>query len=193
LCGRPTKTENHPLKTKDAPIQRLKSQIDRVVGAVLVALMAVSVVNVLWQVFTRFIMGAPSSFTTELARFLLIWIGVLGAGYVVGQKDHLALELLPEQLEGRQAVRLELFIQACVVAFALAVMVWGGTRLVYVQLALGQTSPTLGVRLGLVYLVVPISGLLMTFYAALHLSNAWRGRSSDEATDAGEEKVLPID
>ena len=152
MCGRPTKTENHPLKTKDAPIQRLKSQIDRVVGAVLVALMAVSVVNVLWQVFTRFIMGAPSSFTTELARFLLIWIGVLGAGYVVGQKDHLALELLPEQLEGRQAV-----------------------------------------RLGLVYLVVPISGLLMTFYAALHLSNAWRGRGSDEATDAGEEKVLPID
>lgn len=180
-------------KNPTSKIQRLKSRTDRVVGPVLVALMGLSVVNVLWGVFTRFVMGSPSSFTTELARFMLIWIGVLGAGYAVGQKTHLALELLPEQLEGWWAALLETFIQVCIGLFALAVMVWGGGRLVYVQLMLGQTSPALDVPLGVVYAVVPISGLLMLFYAVVHVATeeCAPGPSADEteqhqAVDMGE-------
>jgi len=167
-------------------IQRIKPKVDTVVGVALAALMGLSAINVLWGVFTRFMLGSPSSFTNELARFMLIWIGVLGAGYAVGQKTHLALELLPEQLEGRRAALLEIFIQACVGLFALAVMVWGGGRLVYIQLMLGQTSPALGVPLGVVYTVVPISGLLMLFYVAVHVASE---RASDSA--AGEAKPPP--
>ena len=169
-------------------MKQLKARVDQAVGWALVALMGVSVVNVLWQVFTRFVLGAPSSFTEELARYLLIWIGVLGAAYCVGQQAHLALELLPEKLKGRRRDVLEMFIQGSVLLFALGVMVGGGSRLVWVQLQLGQTSPALGWPLGLVYLVLPLSGLLITFYAGV-LAVAAARRSEEVAAVADVEAL----
>lgn len=172
-------------------METTKRTVDRLLGAFLIALMGVSVVNVLWQVFTRFVLGAPSSFTEELARFLLIWIGVLGAGYAVGQRDHLALDLLPERLEGRAHAWVRVAIQACIAAFAVAVMIVGGLRLVYIQLTLGQTSAALDLPLGYVYLVLPVSGAVMAFYAAVHVGGPLRAlraaASAREGVRAGED------
>ena len=160
-------------------MNELKTKVDRVLGWALVVLMGVSVVNVLWQVFTRFVVGNPSSFTDELARFLLIWIGLLGAGYAVGMRLHLAIDLLPTKLTGRAALGLNLFIEGVVFLFGLVVMVVGGARLVGLTLLLGQTSAALQLPLGYVYLVLPLSGLLVMFYAGLFIADhvrMWRGR-----------------
>jgi TRAP-type C4-dicarboxylate transport system permease small subunit len=115
--------------------------VDRILGWILVGLMGAAVVNVLWQVFTRFVLAHPSSFTDELARYLLIWIGLLGAAYAAGHKLHLAIDL-----------------------FALTVLVFGGVSLMTLTLSLGQTSAALHVPLGYVYLTLPLSGLLIMFY-----------------------------
>jgi len=159
-------------------MQQVKQVVDRGLGVLLIGLMGISVVNVLWQVFSRFVLAAPSSFTQELARFLLIWIGVLGAGYSVGQRDHLAFDLLPERLEGRAREWLHILIQGFVITFAVAVMIVGGLRLVYIQLTLGQTSASLGLPIGGVYLVLPLSGLVMVFYALGHIYGHWRALQS---------------
>jgi TRAP-type C4-dicarboxylate transport system permease small subunit len=166
--------------------KRVKAGLDKVLGGALVVLMTVAVLNVLWQVTTRFVLGDPSSFTEELARYLLIWIGVLGAGYAVGQRAHLALELLPERLEGRSLHMLRRVILGCVAAFALLIMVVGGIRLVYLQFMLGQTSPTLGWPLGVVYAVVPLSGLVMLIYTVLEIVNpSIESDAASKAHDVG--------
>lgn len=160
-------------------MDRLKTRVDRVLGWTLVVLMGASVVNVLWQVFTRFIVGNPSSFTDELARFFLIWIGLLGAGYAVGMRLHLAIDLLPTKLTGRAALGLNLFIESFVFLFGLVVMVIGGVRLVGLSFLLGQTSAALQLPVGYVYLVLPLSGLIMMFYSGLFIADhvrMWRGR-----------------
>ena len=172
-------------------LHRWKSRLDRGLGGLLVALMAVAVVNVLWQVTTRFVLGDPSTMTQELARYLLIWIGVLGAGYVVGQRAHLALELLPGKLEGRALRTLNMFILGCVGAFALLVMVVGGGRLVYVQLTLGQTSPSLGWPLGAVYLVVPLSGAVMLMYTGFQMALLRTGVKAAEKETPAEDDTTP--
>ena len=135
----------------------------------------------LWQVFTRFVLRDPSTFTEELARYLLIWVGLLGAAYAAGQRKHLAVDLLPTRLAGRARRRLLRFIEACVLVFALAVLVVGGGRLVWVTLYLQQTSAALQVPLGYVYLALPLSGLLIAFYAAYalwtqHHDTEWEAR-----------------
>ena len=160
-------------------MDRLKTKIDHVLGWTLVVLMGASVVNVLWQVFTRFIVGNPSSFTDELARFLLIWIGLLGSAYAVGMRLHLAIDLLPTKLKGRPAVGLNLAIEGVVFLFGLVVMLIGGARLVGLTLLLGQTSAALQLPLGYVYLVLPLSGLIVMFYASLFMMDhlrMWNGR-----------------
>jgi TRAP-type C4-dicarboxylate transport system permease small subunit len=146
--------------------------VDRVLEWLLVACMSLMVINVLWQVATRFLLRNPSSFTEEIARYLLVWVGVLGGAYAVGKRIHLAIDLLPSKLEGRRKAILELFIEVCIFVFAALVLVIGGSGLVWLTLDLGQTSAALQIPLGFVYLVLPLSGLLMMFYSGLHGAEA---------------------
>lgn len=143
----------------------VKNIIDKFLSWTVVVLMSIITVNVLWQVFSRFVLQNPSSFTEELARYMLIWIGILGAAYVAGQKLHLAIDLLSTKLTGKSKSVLEIFIQLCIFVFSFFVMVIGGVRLVYITLQLNQISAALQLPLGYVYLVLPISGILMMFYS----------------------------
>ncbi|MEM1042226.1 MAG: TRAP transporter small permease [Bacteroidota bacterium] len=144
-----------------------KGRVDTALGWAVAVLMGLSVLNVLWQVFTRFALPQPSGFTDELARFLLIWVGLLGAAYASGQGLHLAIDLLPRALSGKARAALGLVIQGAVVAFALGAMAFGGGYLVWLTFVLEQTSAALGLPLGVVYSVLPLSGLLIAYYAAL--------------------------
>ncbi len=146
-------------------LKSIKTKIDFILKWILVFIMAAMTLNVLWQVFTRFILQDPSSFTEELARYMLIWIGILGASYVAGQKMHLAIDLLSTKLKGHSKIYLEIIIQIFILLFSFFVMVIGGIRLVQITLTLDQISAALQIPLGYVYLVVPISGILIMFYS----------------------------
>jgi TRAP-type C4-dicarboxylate transport system permease small subunit len=150
-------------------MHRIKHVVDRALAWTVIALMALLVVDVLWQVFTRFILRDPSSYTEELARYLLIWVGLLGAAHAAGKQLHLAVDLLPERLSGAKKRRVERFIEVAAILFALPVLVIGGSRLVWVTLYLGQTSAALGIPTGYVYAVVPLSGLLIAFYSVYRI------------------------
>ena len=143
---------------------RLRQKIDKVLGVVLVVIMTVMVINVLWQVFTRFILEDPSSFTDELARYLMIWVGVLGAAYISGRRMHVAIDLLPTRLKKEGQVRLKRIANSIIILFCFFALVIGGLRLVYITFILEQYSPALQIPLALVYLVIPISGILIIFY-----------------------------
>ncbi len=126
--------------------------------------MAVMLLSVCWQVFSRYILSSPSSFTDELARYLLIWIGLLGGAYAAGQSMHLSIDLLPSKLVGKAKQRLQLVIHALVIVFVLATLVFGGLRLVYITYSLGQTSAAMQIPLAWVYIILPISGILIIAY-----------------------------
>ena len=135
----------------------------------LVLLMTALVFSVTWQVLSRYALDQPSSWTEEAARFLLVWIGVLGAAYVSHAREHLAIDLLPRRLSGTQAKVLCLFIELAVLAFALLAMVVGGTRLVMITWELDQVMPALGIPTAFLYLVVPLSGLMITLFGCVHV------------------------
>jgi len=143
---------------------KLRERIDKILGWTLIVLLAVLVINVLWQVFSRYLMKSPSSFTDELARYLLIWVGILGASYAAGKKLHLAIDIIPSKLKPGKRVILNKFIYSLVAMFASLVMCIGGARLVYITLHLEQTSPALKLPIGYVYMVIPLSGLLIVYY-----------------------------
>ncbi len=143
---------------------QLRKTIDKVLANFLVIIMAVMVLNVLWQVASRFILGSPSSFTDELARYLMIWVGILGAAYISGRNMHVAIDVLPTRLSQPTQKRLMFIVRILIILFCLLAMVIGGSRLVYITYVLGQNSPALQVPLAVVYAVIPISGLLIIYY-----------------------------
>lgn len=173
----------------------LRRTIDKVLAWLVIGLMGLAVLNVLWQVVTRWVLQDPSSYTEELARYLLIWVGLLGAAYAAGQKLHLAIELLPSKLSERGRNVLELAIEGCVFLFAFAVMVVGGLRLVTLTLRFEQVSAALGVPLGYVYLAIPLSGLLIMFYAAGDILERWKALRGGGASPQEPDRTttIPID
>lgn len=150
---------------------KLRNQIDLYLGRALIVIMAVMVINVLWQVFTRYVTGSPSSFTDELARYLMIWIGVLGAAYVSGKNMHVAIDVLPQKAGPKTQKMLSIIVYGLIITFALVALVIGGFRLVYITYILGQHSPALNMPLFCVYLVLPISGMLIIYYKISDILN----------------------
>lgn len=143
--------------------------LNKVLELFLVILMSVLVVDVLWQVFSRYLLSSPSSFTDELAGYLLIWVGVLGAAYVAGRKEHLAIDILVQKSPPARQRIMQIIIHSLILLFALSVMVIGGAVLVYTRFVLQVKSAALQLPLGYVYSVLPISGLIIIYYEVLHI------------------------
>jgi len=149
--------------------------LDKLLSLILVILMTLMVLDVTWQIFTRFATDSPSSWTEELARFLLIWIGLLGAAWAYRQRAHLGLSYLVDKQSAQNQKRLAIFGYLASAFFALTVMVYGGSQLVQLTLELNQLSASLGWKIGYVYMVIPISGLLITFYAGVFIKDTVSG------------------
>ncbi len=148
---------------------KLKAKIDKVLENILIALMSILVIDVLWQVLSRYILSSPSSFTDELAGFLLIWVGVLGAAYVAGRQEHLSIDLLVQRSAPATSKKLKIVINLFIGLFALSVMIVGGIWLVATRFMFNVDSAALHLPLGYVYIVLPISGILILYYSILFI------------------------
>lgn len=147
----------------------LKKVLDRLLEVLVMVAMAVLVLDVLWQVFTRLVLKDPSTWTEELAVFMLIWVSLLGAAVALGRGAHLGIDYFVGKLPARVRLGTEVVVFLCVSVFSLLVMVVGGVDLVASNLDLGQESPALRMKMGYVYLAVPVSGFFLTLYAIIGL------------------------
>lgn len=139
--------------------------MDNLLSKALILLMLALVCAVLWQVGSRYLFASPSSWTEEVARFLLIWISLLGAVYAFRTGMHLGLDVLPKKLSGGPARMLKVFTLFMVLLFSTTALVIGGVSLVSLTWELRQYSAVLGVPMAFVYTVIPLSGSLICFYA----------------------------
>jgi len=146
-------------------MDKLLAALDRMLKWALILLMTGLVLAVTWQVVSRYVFASPSSWTEEVARFLLIWIGTLGAAYAFRTNAHIGLDLLPKKLAGAAAQRLHRFSLAVVILFAVTVLVIGGSGLVFLTWDLRQYSAVLGLPISFVYSVIPITGVLIVVYS----------------------------
>lgn len=150
---------------------KFHSIFNRTLEIMLIVLMSILVLDVLWQVISRYAPFIdPSSFTDELAGYLLIWVSLLGAAYITGTKEHLAIDLLLQRSPAKRKRILSIIIQVCILLFAVSVLVVGGVWLMYTRFILGVKSASLQLPLGFVYIVLPLSGLIIAYYSVYHLN-----------------------
>jgi TRAP-type C4-dicarboxylate transport system permease small subunit len=142
------------------------ASINRFLGFALALLMTAMVTSVVWQVLSRYLFVVPAAWTEELARFLLIWIGMLGAAYAYRQGSHLGIDLLASKLSPGGQKTLHRVIHLVCLLFAAAVLIVGGGALVALTWELKQYSAAIGMPIAYVYSVIPASGILMCVFAA---------------------------
>jgi len=160
----------------------VKKILDRSLEWLVIAVVGVLVVDVLLQILVRFAPGVleiiplPEKLkwilrtgTEELAVIMLIWVALLGAAVALNRGAHLGIDYFVGKLPGRIRLYTEIFVFLCISVFSLCVMVLGGTDLVVSTLNLEQLLPALKLRVGYVYLAVPISGLFLVLYSVIGL------------------------
>ncbi|WP_316859915.1 TRAP transporter small permease [uncultured Cohaesibacter sp.] len=150
-----------------------------------VVAMLVMLAIIFMQVITRYVFGFSLEWSEELARFLFVWVVFLGSALIMGEDGHLAVELLPRLLKGTvPGFALNLFINVCgyVFIFLLITQGWKMTETMTFQ-----TSPGLGISMSYVYMIMPLSGLLMLMYHIKDTINIFRlfvqGRTDPKVGD----------
>lgn len=139
--------------------------LNRLLDATLALLMATLVFSVAWQIFSRYLFAVPAAWTEELARFLLIWIGTLGAACAYRSGSHIGLDILPSKLTPVRRRQLEQVTHGLCFVFAVTVMIIGGGSLMSMTWELRQYSAAMELPIAAVYSVIPASGVLICVYA----------------------------
>lgn len=151
-------------------LQHFVRVLDSLLRYLLIVLMAALVVDVCWQVITRFILDNPSSYTEEIARFTLIWLSLLGAASAYRRGLHLGIDIAVQKLPASRRRLVDALVHLLVALFACSILIYGGIKLVMLTLHLEQLSAVLGVKMGLIYMVMPLSGLFFLIFALAFIS-----------------------
>lgn len=120
-----------------------------------------------WQVFARYILQNPSSWSEELVSYLFAWMSLLGASLVVGERGHMNIPILVERMGKRARKLFAIFGEIIACLFAGIILVYGGLQIT--NLAMGQMTSSLGIAVGVFYVVLPLSGVINIVYTILNV------------------------
>ncbi|MFR9164230.1 MAG: TRAP transporter small permease [Lachnospiraceae bacterium] len=125
------------------------------------------VVLTCWQVFTRYLLKNPSSWSEELVSYMFGWMALFGASLVTGERGHMNIPLLTERLGPGLKKGLAVFSETVALLFSVVILFYGGMKIT--DLAMGQMTSSLGLPVGFFYAVLPVSGVLCVVYTGLNL------------------------
>ncbi|WP_417451559.1 TRAP transporter small permease [Kordiimonas sp.] len=172
---------------------RLNTIIGKFLALLTTTLLGIMVLVVLWQILSRYFLGSPSSWTEELARYLLIWVGLFGAALLYRERGHLGLDIFQEKASPAGRHRMIIACDALAALFALFVLIGGGASLVQLTWELRQTSAAMALPMAFVYAALPLSGLFILMFsledifinARSNPVNAKQDNSGDHPTIGG--------
>ena len=139
---------------------KIKAGIMRVLSIVIIFLFAFMTVIGTYQIVTRYFFNKPSTVSEELLTYSFTWMALLASAYVFGKS------FLADKLTGPARKVLELCIDALTFALAAVVLVYGGISIT--KLTMIQTTASLRVPMGYIYVIVPVTGVLIMIFSVMN-------------------------
>ncbi|MBA4146538.1 MAG: TRAP transporter small permease [Verrucomicrobia bacterium] len=159
----------------------------RLLGYLCVLIFSLLVIDVLWGVATRYILGHQAYWTEELARFLLVWLAMIGAALAYIDNKHLGMDIVTRSLDPHARRMANFVTHLAVLGFAAGVMVYGGTALFVDRWNSGQTMSALEIKKAWFYLSLPVSGLLISLFSLDAAIATALGRMTDTGSSPDTE------
>ena len=143
-------------------------------------LMALAMLTLLvfgtWQIFTRWVLGNPSTFTDELLRYVLIIAGFIGSAYCFYRDEHLALTLITDKAKGSFKLCLDIFIEICILFFVVYVFIFGGFKLANTAT---NVSSVMHIPMKTLYMIEPVCGILIVLARILKYVNLYTEKKGE--------------
>ena len=150
-------------------MHKVRACIMRVLGIVITCLFALMTVIGTYQIVTRYFFNRPSTVSEELLTYSFTWMSLLASAYVFGKRDHMRMGFLADKFTGPGRRYLEAAIDLLTFAFAGVVMVYGGISIT--KLTMIQTTASLRVPMGYIYVIVPVTGVLIMLFSLMNAAD----------------------
>ncbi|CDD58312.1 putative uncharacterized protein [Bacteroides pectinophilus CAG:437] len=147
---------------------KIKTVLTKALNGVAGMSFIVMVALTCWQVFTRYVLKNPSTWSEELVSYLFAWMSLLGASIVTSESGHMNIPVLVDRLNPQMRSYMRILHELIALLFSLAILVYGGWQIS--RLAMGQMTSSLGVPVGIFYFVIPLCGVLNIIYTIINIA-----------------------
>jgi TRAP-type C4-dicarboxylate transport system permease small subunit len=137
--------------------ETLSFGIDKTIGWACIAFGMLMTVSTLVGILFRYVMTNPLPWTEELARYTMIWMGLMAISMGVKRESHLGLNIIVNLLPEMLQTLLKMISRILMGLFLYILMVYGGKMAMN---GMHQTMPALQIPMGYVLIAVPLSGLI---------------------------------
>ena len=136
----------------------VKNILDKITSYASVFIFIMMVFMVTYQVVARYIFSSPSSVTEILTRYSFVWLIIISATYMFGQREHINIAVLKDKLPGKAKTVVNIIIECVTIVFAGLIMVFGGFKIT--QMNFVQYDSILHIPTGIIYSIIPILSLI---------------------------------
>lgn len=163
-------------------LHKIRKGIDTVLSSACAIIFAAMVLIGTYQIITRFIFKNPSTVSEELLTYSFTWMALLASAYVFGKRDHMRMGFMADKAGAGAQKALSLFAELLIMILAGSVLIYGGVTIT--QLTMTQSTASLGIPMGVVYTIIPISGILIVAYSLLNIIDIASGYESSQQAES---------
>ena len=172
-------------------MKALRNLLNTILNVLAGLSLTVMVVLTTYQVITRYVFNAPSTWSEELVGYLFAWSTMFGAAIVSGERGHMNIPILVDKFNPPMRKALHIFAEVIAFLFSAAILVLGGFQVS--SLAMGQQTSSLGVAIGTFYWVMPVCGVIMALFAILNIIGIANGEISLDSSDEASEAIAKVE
>jgi len=164
-------------------MKQLRKVLDTVLNVLAGGSFLLMVIIVTWQVFTRYVLNSPSSWSEEFVTYMFAWSSLFGACLVTGERGHMNIPVVVERFSPSVQKLFAILGEVISLLFGIIILTYGGVQIT--TLAMGQKTSSLGVMVGVFYVALPVAGVLIAVYCLLNIidiaQNGVGGAEKEEA------------
>lgn len=148
-------------------MKKLKDGINKIMEYICVFIFMFITVVGTYQIVTRYVFNAPSTKSEELLTYGFTWLAMLAASYVFGKREHMRMSFLADKASDKNKIILAIISESIVILFSAIVLIYGGFSIT--RLTMTQQSASLGIPMGWIYSIIPISGIITVVYNIINI------------------------
>lgn len=135
------------------------------------ALLAIGLAISFYGVIMRYVMNSPEPWVDEIFKYFVIWGTMIGFAVSLRHQHHIKVDALYGMLPQNMKRYMDVLSNGIGLLFCVLFTLWS-VQLVMINIKSGQVSMDVGIPMWVVYLIVPLAGVLfgLRFLESIYLA-----------------------
>ncbi|USG64515.1 TRAP transporter small permease [Brevibacillus ruminantium] len=126
------------------------------------SLLVIGVSLIFYGVVCRYVFNSPKAWIDEISTYFVVWGALIGFAVALREGHHIQVDILYDRLPASLKKAFDVFSNGLGILFCLAFVFFGG-KLLSLYWETQQQSTDVGIYLWIVYMVIPVSGLMLGY------------------------------